>query len=150
MVQNILHAQQLQEDPESIFNDDMSLMCNPSLYFAVQNSLAKERLDLTFKDWLAIEEEIHGVRCSVYKLKLILDPNICHFVECTHEGTPIKKTKITPTQRMIPTLYPFPDAIAVQNPCESWRPSRLLYKCFKTHNWLCIKILKSCHTLGIL
>ena len=45
-------------------DNKMSFMPDPPSHFTVENSLAKELNKLSLKDRLAIQEEMHGVRCA--------------------------------------------------------------------------------------
>jgi hypothetical protein len=44
-------------------NDSVQKMPDPPSNFSIEDSLSKELLKLSFKDRVAIQEEIHGVRC---------------------------------------------------------------------------------------
>ena len=58
----------------------LSLLNDPPSHFTVENSLNKEMMKLSFKDRVAIEEEIHGVRCgAVEETPKLLEESLREF-----------------------------------------------------------------------
>ena len=63
-----------------ITNSLISVLPDPPVSFTVETSLSKELLKLSFKDRLAIEEEIHGVRCgATVETPELLDRSLSEF-----------------------------------------------------------------------